>query len=279
MKFTESSFYTTSHNSGLPYLFQPDGLKGLIDACTDIETDAAENELNTPSPWPPQIREQVWADRVRLRLKMKQEMKTYRIFFEKYSIEDIRSFCVSGKNSPILKRIFQMPRQLILDAIKEYGIHSSYSNVLSAVIDQVANFHLTKYKPDGRSIDELQFERNLIFSKRGAGFTLPLFTVAYPDQVNQDALDVFLKFMTKLGGPKLLMRKLERSNDDDSEEDDENDEKGSSNKNGPSFQGDRRLIRLIIARFWTRSIIEKFESSKSKDDDIDEVTNGIESVL
>lgn len=258
----------------------------MIDACTDIETDAAENELNAPSPWPPQIREQVWGDRVRLRLKMKQQMKTYGTFLNQYTIDEVRNFCIMSENALMLKKIFQMPRALIMEEIKEYGIHSSYSNVLSAVIDQVANIHQTKYEPDGRSIEELQFEKELIFSKRGAGFTLNLFSTTNHNQVNSGTFNIFLNFVVKLGGPKLLMRKLEQANDDDADDDAEDDEsnKGStSTNNGPSFQGDRRLIRLIIARYWARGIMKKYEdymkTCREVDNDVVEVAKGIAQIL
>ena len=54
---------------GFSHLFLPNGLKGLIDEVSDLETDAANNEFEAAqkSPWPPTMRDQVWADRVRLR--------------------------------------------------------------------------------------------------------------------------------------------------------------------------------------------------------------------
>ena len=59
-----------------PTLFDPNGLKGLISAVSDLETDAADAEFKSAqsSPWPPEMRDSVWADRVKVRFKMKKEI-------------------------------------------------------------------------------------------------------------------------------------------------------------------------------------------------------------
>ena len=58
-------------------------LKGMINAISDLETDAANAELNAAerSPWPHEMRDQVWGDRLRLRMKMKNDMLFYKDFF------------------------------------------------------------------------------------------------------------------------------------------------------------------------------------------------------
>lgn len=270
---------------GLPYIFNPDGVKGLIEACTDIETDAAEDEINAKSPWPPEIREQVWGDRVRLRLKMKQQMKNYKAFLTEYSLEDIKEFCLLKDNVQIMRKIFQMPRMMIMEEIKEYNIHSAYSNVMAAVTEQVAKFPQTLYEDDGRCQEEIDFERNLIFSRRGAGFTLKLFQKCDGEIImNEDILDSFLNYMSKLGGPKLLVRKLIRGNEfnndgtdegDDLKDDDENE---VPDKSSGGFQGDRRLIRLLVARYWARGIIEKYaESLKETNGNLQEISRNLQS--
>ena len=245
---------------GLPYLFNPDGLKGLIEACTDIDTDAAEQELHAKSPWPPEIREQVWGDRVRLRLKMKREMKHFKSFLTECSINDVKEFCL--ENVSLMKRIFQMPRMLIMEKIKDYDIHSSYSNVLSAVVEQVANFKLTKYEIDGLADAEIEFEKRLGFNKRGTGFNISLFDDKEPDKIDVESLDIFFEMFELLGGPKLLFRRC-GGNEKNGEEDDENDSRVQSEA---GFRGDRRLVRLIIARFWAKQVMEKYlDDTKEKD--------------
>lgn len=249
---------------GLPYLFQPDGIQGMIAACTDLETDAAENELNAveKSPWPPQIREQIWGDRVRLRLKMKKEMPNYK----NLDVDGLRAFCLS--NTFMLRKIIQMPRSVILDITKDYGIHSAYCTVLQAVSEQVANFKLTKYDVDGRSDEELAFEKHLKFNKRGPGFTLELFNKE--GKINESVLDVFMEFARTLGGPKLLKRRprVDRNDNgiDNEDEDNEVADEVKTKDGGPSFQGDRRLIRLLISRYWVNQLSVKFnESTKEKE--------------
>ena len=63
---------------GFPHMF-PGGIEGAINAISDLETDAAQAEIkaNEKSPWPPEMREEVWADRLRLRYKMKKEMNIF----------------------------------------------------------------------------------------------------------------------------------------------------------------------------------------------------------
>ena len=73
--------YTTGGSCqccAFPAIFDPNGLKGLISSVSDLETDAANEEFNAAqqSPWPPEMRDSVWADRVRVRHKLKKEMKS-----------------------------------------------------------------------------------------------------------------------------------------------------------------------------------------------------------
>jgi len=95
---------------GMNHLFLPDGLKGLIDSISDLETDAANNELSAAqkSPWPPNMRDEVWADRVRLRHKMKKEMKVYKDFFEKEGRESVERWCRDEIGASGLRKMFQM---------------------------------------------------------------------------------------------------------------------------------------------------------------------------
>jgi hypothetical protein len=59
---TKSLFeYTTGGSCAccsFPAIFDPNGLKGLINSVSDLETDAAENEFQSAqsSPWPPEMR-------------------------------------------------------------------------------------------------------------------------------------------------------------------------------------------------------------------------------
>eukprot|EP00555_Chaetoceros_dichaeta_P003241 CAMPEP_0198250604 /NCGR_PEP_ID=MMETSP1447-20131203/1722_1 /TAXON_ID=420782 /ORGANISM="Chaetoceros dichaeta, Strain CCMP1751" /LENGTH=180 /DNA_ID=CAMNT_0043935451 /DNA_START=29 /DNA_END=567 /DNA_ORIENTATION=- len=148
-------------------LFLPDGLKGLINSVSDLETDAAnaEYQASQRSPWPPEMRDQVWADRVRLRVKMKGEMGGYKSFLDSVVSENddddddddnddnddnddsakrLKRWCIKNLSPAQLQRLFQMPRAEVIEQLKNrYGIHSAFATVLSSVVEQVANFEVT----------------------------------------------------------------------------------------------------------------------------------------
>lgn len=271
---------------GFPHLFHPDGLKGLINDISDLETDAADAEFKAAqkSPWPPDMRDQVWADRVKLRFKMKKEMKEYKAFMEEIGgKEGLKSFCQDGLGPSGLRRALQMPRGEISERLNSrYGIHSAFAIVLCAVVEQVANFAVTGFPPDGRSDVELAFEDALKFDRRG-GFVLP---VAERDAEtrkyiwDEEILDVFADLMQSLGGPKLLHRapkkSVSMSSDGDGGSDDDgeggDDEGGADDaegetlpgQTGPSFRSDRRIVRLLIARYWADQIIGKYRAAEEK---------------
>lgn len=135
-----------------------------------------------------------------------------------------------------------------------------------AVVEQVAGFKLTEYPPDARGSMELDFEQKLLIYDRRGGFTMPI--VSEDDGVLQEELlQIWLRRMKALGGPKLLERGQSSSatkssgetNDDD---DDEGDPDGptpvESKSATPSFASDRRIIRLVIARIFADLLQGKF---------------------
>eukprot|EP00591_Stephanopyxis_turris_P004187 CAMPEP_0195514940 /NCGR_PEP_ID=MMETSP0794_2-20130614/6173_1 /TAXON_ID=515487 /ORGANISM="Stephanopyxis turris, Strain CCMP 815" /LENGTH=281 /DNA_ID=CAMNT_0040643299 /DNA_START=158 /DNA_END=1003 /DNA_ORIENTATION=- len=245
---------------GFNHLFLPDGLKSLVDACTDLETDAANNELAAAekSPWPPEMRNQVWADRVRLRTKMKREMADYRKFFDKNERSDVERWCIDTLGAKGLRRLFQMPRKEISPILGSgYNIHSAYAIVLCAVAEQVANFKVTKFGIDARGVAEIAFEELLAYDRRG-GFILPI------NEGNMElCATTFMDMMVSLSGPKLLARAPKVVDGPDHEE---GDADGPDNgreqlgEKGPSFRSDRRMVRLLIARYWANRIIDKYNA-------------------
>jgi len=77
-----------------------------------------------------------------------------------------------------------------------------------------------------------------------------------------ESVDVFFEFMPRLGGPKLMPRapsKIKEGENEEKEGDDEKDEDEVVGARGQSFRADRRLVRLLIARYWTDKIIRKFD--------------------
>jgi len=288
-----------------PTLFDPNGLKGLISSVSDLETDAANAEYNAAvseeSPWPPDMRDSIWADRVKVRYKMKKEMADYRAFWDEVGnsdgngdsdgngegVENLKQFCMTELGAVGLRKIFQMARSEVTDMLSNrYSACSAYGTVMCAVVEQVANFKMTKYEVDSRGLEEIELEKVLQYNRFG-GFVIEgiVSDVSCSNdndvkneeeklEINQDVLDVFLASMKSLIGPKLLERGPSTSksgkngNDEDEGGADDADaeemivEKGSKKKKGPSFRSDRRIVRLIILRHWADQIIRKYRETR-----------------
>lgn len=277
---------------GFPHLFAPGGLEGMINAMSDLETDAATNEINAAkvSPWPDDMRDQIWSDRLLLRFKMKKEMKVYRAFLEglvksdndaeneevdiKDAIPVLQKFCSNELSLKQLRQIFQLPRSELTEELNtKYKICSAYAVVFCTVAEQVANFKVTGYGTDARCSpgddnSEEIFEKELKFEKVGPGFTLNITT---NQGVNDEVLLKFFQRVVSLAGPTLLTRAAKTSHDNDDGSDSDKDggdgaedasEKNDSNT--PSFRSDRRVVRLLIARYWADRLIEKYNEVQKK---------------
>jgi hypothetical protein len=82
--------------------------------------------------------------------------------------------------------------------------------------------------------------------------------------------------MKSLGGPKLLDRGLKKDSttmtmNPDCDDDDDDEEEGEADggnvadrkeKDGASFRSDRRIVRLLIARYWADNLIARYKASK-----------------
>lgn len=240
----------------------------MINAISDLETDAANAEIKASeqSPWPPDMREQVWSDRVRLRVKMKKEMGIYSSFWSQYG-ELFSEWCLS-LDPKILKKVFQIPRAEVIERVNtHYGIHSAFGKVLAAVTEQVAHFQDTKYPPDGRGDSEISFEKTLYYDRRG-GFTLKI--VDKEGNLKVDIIHIWLKRMESLGGPILLERTPKKTDNDEGADDAEEDSKNAAK---PSFRMDRRVVRLLIARSWADALMRKFLATQSADEGLVEATS------
>ena len=238
---------------GLKHLFLPNGISGLIQAVSDLETDQAKNAMEERSPWPEELKSQVWADRVKLRQKLKLNMSHYQDFWNRQGDSFEQWFLQQPKDQ--MKRTFQLPRREIMEMVREkYNIHSSFGVLLCGILEQVAHYQLTAYPVDGRGAAETRFETYLKFSRQG-GFTL--------DFEQKDWQQVWLERMRTLGGPKLLQRGNNSiENDTNSEEQatgaDEVEQTSNQAKSNAGFASDRRIARLLIARYWADSLQERF---------------------
>jgi hypothetical protein len=264
---------------GLAYnLFLPNGTADLIASMSDLESDQARREvlsLNSPkNPWPKDLQDQVWADRVRLRQHMKRDMPSYATFWREHGTACREWITAAGRTettAALLRRMFQVSRSEISLVLSErYNIHSAYGVVLCAALEQIAYFDLTEYESDGPTDSvEREFESVLVFDKR-RGFTLKDFEVMDPTGLSQssvdDVLDVVLRRFESLGGPTLLERPRRRrkngNDDDDSDDDPDNAVADSSDTSivasEPSFQSDRRILRLFIARYFADQLKTKY---------------------
>jgi hypothetical protein len=136
-------------------------------------------------------------------------------------------------------------------------------------MEQIACFAHTEYPLDGRGSVELDFEQHLQYDKRG-GFVLKLQSAEESRTVVDDnLLTIWLKRMQSLGGPKLLDRGPSSSgstatgrllSDDDDDQGEGEDADGSQPEKSPtpSFQSDRRMVRLVIARYWADLLMNKY---------------------
>jgi hypothetical protein len=275
--------------------FMPTSTADWIRAVSDLDTDQVSQEIravNDPeSVWPVELREAVWSDRVRIRQYLKRQIGDYNEFNERHG-EAFRQWC-RQQSVESWRRWLQMPRSQVLEQVRnEFHLHPAYAVVLCAVVEQVAFFSLTGYPPDGRGVSELDFERLLNYNKRG-GFGLPIAREGVDDEKKDDAngdeadeqsdddeedsaslyvdervLQVFVGRCEALGGPRLLEKygsDRVSSKKDDCEDENNNDGDGDADgANGQartSFSSDRRIVRLIIARYWARLVQTQYLNS------------------
>jgi hypothetical protein len=251
------------------FLFQttPD----LIQTVSDLDTDQMTTEIaSLPThPWPPELRDAVWSDRVKIRQKCKLSMPQYRAFWTEYGTP-LTEWLLRGRTAeekPLpatkdrlrtLQRSLQMSRSELLHILREqYQLHSAYTLVLTAVLEQLAHFPQTAYPPDSSGDDpvEAAFEAYLQFQRLQGGFTWPILDSADEEEeetVRWELVEIFLHRMQSLGGPKLLHRTAAAEGAPDADE---------ARDRGPSFQSDRRLVRWILARYWADRVMEQFRAA------------------
>ncbi len=244
---------------------------------SEFETDAANAEVNALAalPWPSDMKDQVWMERVRLRQFCKKHMGHYRDFWTEHD-EDYQEWFRNMPSSK-LRRLFQLPRSEIVERLKtqKYHMHAAFGTVLCAVTEQVANFPITGYPTDGRGSDEVGFEMILTFDRRG-GFTLK-------DMDSDQTKQLWLNRQKSLGGPKLLERNSKKQRHDDDGGNGSDDESGEEEEAPPptwspptpSFRSDRRIIRLLIARHFA-DVLERAYLKERKPQSAEESAQIIE---
>uniref|UniRef100_A0A7S3P4U2 Uncharacterized protein n=1 Tax=Amphora coffeiformis TaxID=265554 RepID=A0A7S3P4U2_9STRA len=238
--------------------FLPNGTADLVDALSDLDTDQANHEKAALAnhPWPADVRDQVWADRVRLRQKLKRDRTRFGDFWQAHA-DGFAAWLHQPETITQLRRWLQLPRTEVMEVIQQkYNIHSAFAVVLCAIVEQVAGFHLTQYPPDGRGAAERDFETKLLIYDRRGGFMLPM--VSEEGDLQEDLVNIWFRRMQTLAGAVLLERGTSSSKADGDEEED-GDPDGPTTKDAtPSFASDRRVIRLVIARIFADMLQEKY---------------------
>jgi hypothetical protein len=198
----------------------------LIRAASDLDEVAVHSETNALEQWPKDLRDQVWADRIRLRQKLKISRKAFQKKLEPLLLLD-------SKDTIALEFPLRLSKEAFLQHLQDrYKVHSAFVAVLECVLEQIANFELTKYDLDGEDEDERAFEANLRLVRN---------TFELSDE------DIFRRRCAGMTRGKLLPTKtLDRPLDVDTVP-------------KPSFASDRRLIRLVLARYWAEEWIDRTE--------------------
>jgi hypothetical protein len=246
--------------------------------CSDVETDDGKTE--TMSPWPRFMQDEIWADRVKFRRMLKEGMGKYRDLYETHGAAFVEWWM--GLAPAERKRVFQMPNEeLRVQFSTVFDFKTAYQVVMCSVLEQVTKFGDTGYKADGATDCEIFLEEHLRFTK-GA------WVVAEELYSSDEGCDMFFGMLMQLGGSHLLpvrsraLRKKSAdakraaeaaggagaragSREEDDEEDNAEDEAGDESKSAKpetgsqSFRADRRLVRLLIFRYYADMAWNRFK--------------------
>ncbi|GAB9467771.1 hypothetical protein Gpo141_00005106 [Globisporangium polare] len=219
-------------------------LASFADKCSDWETDDEKKEEF--SPWPSFIHEEILTERARLRVAMKDDMKSYKSFADTHMkgfMEWWKRLDETGK-----QRVFQLPDEEVMTFFRvQARVKGSYEIVLCAIMKQVKHFQETGYR-DGRIGAEMFFEKSLQY-RRG------VFVVDSKYMTSTEGATNFFDMIQVLGGPKLLPVRQTR---DPNEKTEAEAEQAKSEANVQSFRSDRRLVRLMIFRKFADVAIRKY---------------------
>lgn len=112
--------------------FMPNGNEGIIQSMSEFETDAANAEISALDklPWPQEMKDQIWMERVRLRQYCKSNMKDYKKFWNEYGDEFSTWFRKQPEER--LRKCFQLPRQEVMERLKNqnYILHQAFGTLL-----------------------------------------------------------------------------------------------------------------------------------------------------
>jgi len=231
------------------------GMTDFMALCSDVETDDGKTEKT--SPWPQFMQDEVWSDRVKFRRMLKDSMGKYRDLFETHGDAFVTWWL--SLDAKERGRCFQMPKDEVQVQFETtYEFKTAYQVVMCSVMTQVENFPATKYSSDGGTDCEIYLETSLR-AQRGA------WTVSEEYFSTDKGCDMFFGMLMQLGGDHLLpkrsleMREMSaKAKVQAAEKDEDNEERKNSSEDGQSFRGDRRLVRLLIFRYFADMAWSKF---------------------
>lgn len=165
--------------------------------CSDVETDDGKKEKK--SLWPQFMQDDVWAERVKFRRMLKNDMPKYKERMEGDKGRAFGNWWFNGLNDKQRLGCFQMPKEeLHVQFNTVFNFKPAYQVVLCAVIEQVERFDQTGYACDGATDGELAFEVALR-GKKGAFIIAEEYV-----SIEEGGCDLFLEMLINLGGPHLL---------------------------------------------------------------------------
>lgn len=229
----------------------------------------------------------VWMDRIQVRLRLEKSQYIYSQLFssffhdatlpntheEDYRIHALYEWFQQYWTIEELETFFQISHFQVLQLLRDQYklVEKNYLDIfLPSILQQMENFHLTRYPLDSRGKEEIEFEQ--VLETTSSYFFLPVATCSMIPQQDKEqdgnssiiassmvlqtkmiettTILVFIKMMLRLERPILL-------------------EKGHDSiyiqrmDPYPSFRYDRRMIRLIIVRHWADGIIERWKKHNS----------------
>lgn len=263
----------------------------VVESLSDLETDDVEGEKTFyKSTFPTESSSiidgskdtifsedfwrAVWNDRIQLRLRLKRDSFIYSQFFsslehdadEPPKIQLLKWFQQNWTLHD-LQQFFQVPQSVVHQLLRDkYKLvkDNHLDLFLPSIMEQMEQFQLTRYPLDARGKEEMDFEKELQI--HSSLFFLSVTSESLPSEEKkvdpcshmkmvETTIDIFIQMMGRLGNPILLEKQSEESS---SHVVDPNKKNFLQQNQYPCFRYDRRIIRLVVARYWADGIIERW---------------------
>lgn len=246
----------------------------MLELCTDLDTD--DRRKDALAHFPPCMKAEIDRDRLAIRLQLKNALPRYQSFvgssltrfaawWATVPLARKQSICVMPMAEVAVLYATQLDMRGAYNTVSQPKPHKSatdmqFSNLnhhynhqlLVALLEQVRHFQETGYAHDGAIEPEVAFERALTVKRGALGLT--------PEYL-QSATG-FRELLGFIGGPKLLLPHSKRRTEESTSA---SASIITSSKTATScFRGDRRLIRLVVARYLVDRAIRQFEKAAAE---------------